>query len=886
VHFATRVVIAEDPMLGVWKTLRIRTRLAIGLVLVSCGALVVGLAGSRGIGQVADAAGALAGAADAVNDLAEARTALLECRRFEKDFILNAGDARAQAGYADQWREARRALDANLDRLAAARGAGLAPGQLAQAREALQRYHAGVEAMFAASAKNGALGPADLNRSLAGVKGEVRQTLELLEQADHALDQRVATEAGRARTELWTTRRVLYSVLLLVALVATAVGWGVSRSVRLATAALSAQAGKLTDAVNRGDLWYRGSPELVLPEFRSIIAGMNETVEAFTVPIRINLENVAAMAEGRVPKRVEAELHGELEITQTGWNGLIDTIAQRNADTERLHQAALAGQLDVRIDTSRYAGYNGKLLDNINQMLDAFTGPLRVTSEHLTRIARGDVPARITGDYRGEYAHIMENLNGCIDAVNALVADAGRLAEAGAQGKLSVRADASRHQGDFRKIVDGFNRSLDAVVGPLGAAVQCVAAISSGDIPARIDAAWAGDFELLKQSLNGCIEAVNRLVEDAGRLAKGAVAGDLAARADAERHEGDFRRIVDGFNQTLEAVTAPVQEASRVLAQLSERDLRARMEGDYQGDHAAMKRSLNATAEALHAALAQVAQASEQVTGASQQIASSSHAVASGASEQASSLEETSASLDAVAAITRRATESAQRANDLARAARTAAQDGAASAEQMTGAMALIRQSAQGTSQIIRDINDIAFQTNLLALNAAVEAARAGEAGRGFAVVAEEVRSLALRAKEAATKTEALIRQSVEQADHGEATARGMSSKLSDIVAGVGQASDLVSEIAAAAKEQASGIEQVRAAVGEMEKVVQQNAASAEESSSAASELNGQAEELAAMIGAFRLQADADAAGRAPSGSAPAIRSRTASRSLPASSRV
>jgi methyl-accepting chemotaxis protein len=38
-----------------------------------------------------------------------------------------------------------------------------------------------------------------------------------------------------------------------------------------------------------------------------------------------------------------------------------------------------------------------------------------------------------------------------------------------------------------------------------------------------------------------------------------------------------------------------------------------------------------------------------------------------------------------------------------------------------------------------------------------------------------------------------------------------------------------------------------------MDKVTQQNAASAEESSSAASELNGQAEELAAMVGSFQL---------------------------------
>ena len=39
-----------------------------------------------------------------------------------------------------------------------------------------------------------------------------------------------------------------------------------------------------------------------------------------------------------------------------------------------------------------------------------------------------------------------------------------------------------------------------------------------------------------------------------------------------------------------------------------------------------------------------------------------------------------------------------------------------------------------------------------------------------------------------------------------------------------------------------------------MDKVTQQNAASAEEASSAASELNGQAEELASMVGEFQLE--------------------------------
>jgi len=173
--------------------------------------------------------------------------------------------------------------------------------------------------------------------------------------------------------------------------------------------------------------------------------------------------------------------------------------------------------------------------------------------------------------------------------------------------------------------------------------------------------------------------------------------------------------------------------------------------------------------------------------------------------------------------------------------------------DQMQGAMVRIRASAEGTSQIIRDINDIAFQTNLLALNAAIEAARAGEAGRGVAVVAEEVRSLALRSKEAASKTEALIRESVQQAGEGETTSRHVAGKLSEIVGAVAKVTEVVTEIAGAAQEQARGIDEVHQAVADMDRITMQNAASAEESSSAASELSGQAEELESMVGTFEL---------------------------------
>jgi methyl-accepting chemotaxis protein len=337
-------------------------------------------------------------------------------------------------------------------------------------------------------------------------------------------------------------------------------------------------------------------------------------------------------------------------------------------------------------------------------------------------------------------------------------------------------------------------------------------------------------------------------------LSQAAVDGRLATRADASKHHGDFRKIVDGVNKTLDAVIGPVNAATKVLQDLANQDLRARVTGDFQGDHAKIRDAVNATATSLHDALQSVAEAVDQVASASGQIAATSQSVSQGASEQAAALEETSSNLEEMSGMTKQNADNTQQANVLARGTQSAADKGSRAMERMSDAMTKIRQGAEGTAEIIRDIDEIAFQTNLLALNAAVEAARAGDAGRGFAVVADEVRSLAQRAKEAAKKTEELIKQSVKFANDGESITKEVAGDLTEIVGSVGKVTGIVGEIAAASQEQAKGIEQINKAIVQMDKVTQQAAGNAEESSSAAEELAGQSQALASLISQFKLE--------------------------------
>jgi methyl-accepting chemotaxis protein len=616
---------------------------------------------------------------------------------------------------------------------------------------------------------------------------------------------------------------------------------------------LVADASMLAKAAVDGKLATRADASKHKGDYRKVVQGVNDTLDSVIGPLNVSAKYVDSISKGEIPAKITDTYNGDFNLIKNNLNQCIDAVNMLVADASMLAKAAVDGRLATRADASKHQGDYRKVVQGVNDTLDSVIGPLNVAAKYVDSISKGEIPAKITDTYNGDFNTIKNNLNQCIDAVNMLVGDAAMLAKAALDGKLATRADASKHQGDYRKVVQGVNDTLDSVIGPLNVAAKYVDSISKGEIPAKITDNYNGDFNAIKNNLNQCIDAVNILVADAVMLAKAAVEGKLTTRADASKHQGDFRKVVQGVNQTLDAVLEPINEAAQVLEKLSQRDLRVRVKGNYQGDHAKIKESVNATGEALHDALLRVAVAVDQVSSASGQIASSSQSVADGASQQASALEETSSSLESMSAMTKRSADNAQQANALAVTAKGAATEGAAAMEQMGVAMKSIRASAEGTSQIIKDINEIAFQTNLLALNAAVEAARAGEAGRGFAVVAEEVRSLALRSKEAAMKTEELIKESVRQAAEGEVTSKGVSAKLGEIVAGVTKVTDIVAEISASAKEQSGGIDQVNKAVTDMNKVTQQNAANSEESSSAAAELSSQSEELASMIGAFQL---------------------------------
>ena len=618
--------------------------------------------------------------------------------------------------------------------------------------------------------------------------------------------------------------------------------------------ALVADANRLSVAAVEGKLDTRADATKHQGDYRKIVDGVNKTLDSVIGPLNVAAEYVDRISKGDIPPKITDNYNGDFNEIKNNLNNAIDNINALVIDANMLVVAAVEGKLATRADASKHGGDFRKIVEGVNKTLDSVIGPLNVAADYVDKISKGDIPPKITDNYNGDFNTIKNNLNQAIDAVNALVADAGMLVTAAVEGKLATRADATKHQGDYRRIVEGVNKTLDSVIGPLNVAADYVDKISRGNMPPVITDSYNGDFNTIKNNLNRCIEAVNGLIAESVTLSRAAVEGRLQTRGKADKFEGGYREIVQGVNDTLDAVLKPIEEAADCLKEMANGNLNVEVKGNYQGDHAIIKDALNGTIDAMNDILGQVSVAVEQVSAGSREIATSSQALSQGATESASAVEEISASMQEMGSQTNQNAENATQANQLAVLARDNAEKGNGQMAQMVKAMGDINQSANNISKIIKVIDEIAFQTNLLALNAAVEAARAGKHGKGFTVVAEEVRNLAQRSAKAAKETTEMIEDSIKRTEIGTTIAENTSKALEEIVVGATKVTDLISEIAAASKEQAQGIGQINNGLGQVDQVTQQNTASAEEMASAGEELSSQSLQLKQMLAKFQLK--------------------------------
>lgn len=335
----------------------------------------------------------------------------------------------------------------------------------------------------------------------------------------------------------------------------------------------------------------------------------------------------------------------------------------------------------------------------------------------------------------------------------------------------------------------------------------------------------------------------------AEEFAKGNLHTQIACESDDE-----IGQAARGLRVSMEKIGCYIMEIDTVMEQMAGGNFNVDFSNEFIGDFSNIETSLHRFTEKISGSFAKMNDAANQVSDGSSQISESARILAVGAENQAGIANDLS---ESVSRITEQIGGNAELSKAIQLEMERIARDIYAenqNMKEMVAAMSSIKKTSEEISKMIVTIDDIAMQTNLLALNASIEAARAGEAGRGFAVVAGQVSLLASQSKEAAKNSSDLIEASLKAVEEGTVIADRAAGNLDGVSKESSQIMDKVRSIANASQDQAKFAKMIENGIGQISMEVDNSAASAEENSASSQELAGQAQNLKALLGQFRLK--------------------------------
>jgi methyl-accepting chemotaxis protein len=283
---------------------------------------------------------------------------------------------------------------------------------------------------------------------------------------------------------------------------------------------LQKELGRLTEASREGQLSERGKPDQFQGAYAGIVKGVNEMLDAILLPIGEGNRILGLVRGGNLREKVEIACKGDHEKMKQAVNGVHDWLTDLVA--------------------------------------------------YVTKIANGDMTASMAKasghDQIHEWLVLLKN------NINALAADAALLAKAAADGRVGTRADATKHQGDYRKIIEGVNSTLDAIVEPLRVTAQNATTLaSSSEELTAVSQQMAGNAEETATQANVVSAASEQVSKNVSSVASASEQMQASIREIAKNANESARvaknavSVAHSTNETVKKLGESSQEIGNVI---------------------------------------------------------------------------------------------------------------------------------------------------------------------------------------------------------------------------------------------------------------------------------------------------------------------------------
>ncbi|MFY9852436.1 MAG: protoglobin domain-containing protein, partial [Terracidiphilus sp.] len=124
------------------------------------------------------------------------------------------------------------------------------------------------------------------------------------------------------------------------------------------------------------------------------------------------------------------------------------------------------GEIDVKMEPAKFRGALKTMAQGVNDMVAGHIVVNRKAMACVSEFGDGNFDAPLER-FPGKKASINDTIEQVRGNLRSLIVDTELLVKAAKDGRLGTRVDAQKHRGDFRRIVEGINKTLETIVDPI-----------------------------------------------------------------------------------------------------------------------------------------------------------------------------------------------------------------------------------------------------------------------------------------------------------------------------------------------------------------------------------------------------------------------------------
>jgi methyl-accepting chemotaxis protein len=234
----------------------------------------------------------------------------------------------------------------------------------------------------------------------------------------------------------------------------------------------------LVDAAINGELSKRIILDGMTGFTHDIAEKINQMLDAITGPFNVVGEYLQRIAEGVLPDRINDEYKGDYEAYKKSMNRTTNILKGFVESLQYVTNEQTLGDVDALIDDSRFRGFYQAMAQGVNNMV---TGNIQDNNKAMACVqafGEGNFDAPLER-FPGKKASVNDIIEQVRIHLKALINDTTMLSEAALDGNIQTRADVGKHHGDFRKIIEGINATLETIVTPIITVKSAVDSIST-----------------------------------------------------------------------------------------------------------------------------------------------------------------------------------------------------------------------------------------------------------------------------------------------------------------------------------------------------------------------------------------------------------------------